>query len=142
MDHCRFPVGQEEKPHWVSEQTGKTEAGLLGKAKSLPLFLRLHVNLTCSFLLASPIRLVAEGFCPAFCSHWDTGSITKPTPYSVPDQCSFVRMIPVDNSSFTPLQPSYVSSFRCLCSVTVLQRVRDLLSQILVQQIKKNNNNW
>lgn len=74
----------EKQTHWVSEQTGKSEAGLLGKGKSLPLFLRLHVNLTCSFLLASLIMLVAEGLCPAFCSHQDMGSITRLAPYSVP----------------------------------------------------------
>lgn len=73
-----------KQTHWVSEQTGKSEAGLLGKGKSLPLFLRLHVNLTCSFLLASLITLLAEGSCPAFCSHHAMGSITRPTLYSVP----------------------------------------------------------
>lgn len=86
----------EKQTHWVRQQAGKPGAGLLGKGKSLPLFLRLHVNLTCRFLLALLITLVAEGACPAFSRTWVASQDLLPILSQ--HQCSFVIIIPVDNS--------------------------------------------
>lgn len=128
----------EKQRHWVSKDVGKSGARPLSKGKSLPLFLRLHLNPTCSFLLASFITLVAGGPCPAFCSHQDMGNITAEVmpdllPILFQHQHRFAIIIPGDNDTFShhysPSDPSPLLSslfvishkpFSSLYSVTAL----------------------